>query len=216
MKNQKKYTRLIEKALQERLELFPIVQVVGPRQSGKTTLVRTLESKDNYSYFDLQLDKNRNLLMDDPLAFLDANTRTIIDESQIFPELTSTLLSVVDGRDSKPGQYVLTGSFDITQSPRSGDSLAGRICTLELLPLAQAEINTTTPVFLDEVFKDKIMFKLQDVPHEAASIDMMLTGGYPTLLRYQNHRQRKIWLDRYITSLQSSRYPFICSNSQGL
>ena len=178
------------------------MQVTGPRQSGKTTLVRILEQEEDYPYFDLQIDKNLKLIRDDPFAFLEAYPKAIIDEAQVYPQLTGTLLPVVDGRGGVSGQYILAASYNITLSPLSKDTLAGRIGTVELLPLTQAEILGTKPVFLEEIFREKIMFKPAIMPNVDEIIGKILTGGYPKLLQYESKRTQKLWLKEYAESLQ--------------
>jgi len=117
---------------------FPVVAVTGPRQSGKTTLVRaTFPGK---VYVSLEDPDERALALEDPRAFLGRFARgAILDEVQRAPELFSYLQTRVDERRSA-GQFVLTGSQQFGLMASITQSLAGRVGLLHLLPFALAEL----------------------------------------------------------------------------
>ena len=195
------YQRLLKNTVQQRLQEYPVVQIIGPRQAGKTTLVKVIAEEANYQYVDMLWQEAREFIEDNTQFFLTNNNKVIFDEAQVYPQLTGSLLSVVDRRGSN-GQYVLTGSFSLTRSPRSTENLAGRMCTLELLPLSQVEIRGSSSSFLEEVFSEDIRFDSLYSFTEQQIIEMMLQGGYPKLMQYTDKRKRNAWLRDYIVSIQ--------------
>ena len=122
------------------LEGFPIVTVTGPRQSGKTTLVRALLPER--PYVTLETPAQREFARGEPAAFLrQFADGAVIDEAQHAPELFSELQGVVDAA-GRPGLFVLTGSQNLALLSRVTQSLAGRTALVELLPLSIAELRS--------------------------------------------------------------------------
>ncbi len=124
--------------LQRLLAGFPVVTVTGPRQSGKTTLVRAeLESR---AYLSLESPGEREFAQSSPRDFLRRfPDGAVIDEAQRAPALLSELQSVIDS-DGRMGLFVLTGSHNLSLLAGVSQSLAGRNGILELLPLSLAEL----------------------------------------------------------------------------
>ncbi len=117
---------------------FPIVTVTGPRQSGKTTLVRAL--LPDKPYVSLEAPVPREFARQRPAEFLrQFPGGAVIDEAQHAPELFSQLQGVVDA-DGRMGLYVLTGSQNLSLLSRVSQSLAGRTALVELLPLSVSEL----------------------------------------------------------------------------
>ena len=130
--------RDITKELLTQLQEYPIVTVLGPRQAGKTTLVRNVLPK--YDYVSLEDPENRELAIEDPKAFLKRYPgKTIFDEIQRTPNLLSYLQGIVDN-ESVNGRFVLTGSHQLELRAAVSQSLAGRTGILHLLPLSIAEL----------------------------------------------------------------------------
>jgi len=122
--------RELETVLSERLDQFPVVAVTGPRQSGKTTLVRHL--LPNWNYVTLEDLDQRVSAVNDPRGFLGQwGPGTIIDEFQRAPRLVSYLQGVVD-EENRNGMYVLTGSQSNLLHQQVSQSLAGRVGLLVL------------------------------------------------------------------------------------
>ena len=120
------------------LEGFPVVTVTGPRQSGKTTLVQTL--LPGRPYVSLETPAEREFARFRPAEFLrQFPFGAVIDEAQNAPELFSQLQSVVDA-SGQMGQFILTGSQNLSLISRVTQSLAGRTALVELLPLSVAEL----------------------------------------------------------------------------
>jgi len=116
--------RQITGHLKKMLRKFPVVSLTGPRQSGKTTLLRSAFS--DYKYFNLERPDTREVISADPLGFLKSEgSRVIFDEAQNLPELFSYILVVSDERKSN-GQYILSGSQSFLLNDHINQSLAGR------------------------------------------------------------------------------------------
>lgn len=115
---------------------YPVIFVTGPRQSGKTTLVR--EIFPDFNYQNLENPETRLLAQSDPKRFLSAAQRMIIDEIQKAPELLSYIQTIVD-EDSKR-KFVITGSQNILISQKISQTLAGRVNIFNLLPFTLEEI----------------------------------------------------------------------------
>jgi uncharacterized protein len=124
--------------LQRLLKGFPVVTVTGPRQSGKTTLVRTLVP--THPYVTLESPEQREFARRRPAEFLRQYPNgAVIDEAQHAPELFSQIQVVVD-ESGAMGQFVLTGSHNLSLLSGITQSLAGRTALMELPPLALAEL----------------------------------------------------------------------------
>lgn len=133
---------MIERKLADKIRTssrqFPVVAIVGPRQSGKTTLVRSLFRKKPYVSLE-DLD-TRTFAQEDPRGFLlQFRSGAVIDEVQRVPELLSYLQGIVDLR-KKPGLFILTGSQQLLLMKDLSQTLAGRVRLLTLLPLSLREL----------------------------------------------------------------------------
>jgi predicted AAA+ superfamily ATPase len=134
-------TRALALKLKSLFLKFPVVSVVGPRQSGKTTLVKNVFPRSDY--VSLEDQDTREFALKDPRGFLATYPKSvIIDEAQRAPELFSYIQSAVDRRN-KPGQFILTGSQNLLLHSRVSQTLAGRVAILKLLPLAMAELKNS-------------------------------------------------------------------------
>jgi len=151
--------RTIEKQLLDLLAYYPVLVLTGPRQSGKTTLLKYLFP--DREYFNLENPSTLDLVKSDPISFLELHgTNVIIDEAQKFPELFSYIqVSVDDNREN--GRILLSGSQNILLSEAISQTLAGRAAYCELLPLTQTELRlagytvseSDTAVLFDSLFK---------------------------------------------------------------
>ncbi len=128
----------------------PVVLVNGPRQSGKTTLIRHL-FKD-LPCFNLEEPETRAHAINDPKDFLrNADKGMIIDEVQRVPELLS-YIQVISDESGKPGLFVLSGSQNLLLLEKVTQSLAGRVALFQLLPLSMSELASCNS--LDDSFED--------------------------------------------------------------
>jgi predicted AAA+ superfamily ATPase len=194
------YPRYAQPRLAEALADSPVVLIHGPRQCGKTTLVRQMGERAGYAYFSFDDAVTLAAATEDPVGFVgDLPARTILDEVQRAPQLFTTLKSAVDRRRTA-GRFLLTGSANVLLLPRLADSLAGRMEILRLNPLAQAELARTPPDFLDALFRSA--FKTRTRPRLAKELSARITaGGYPAALARSSPQRRAAWYRDYIETL---------------
>lgn len=166
--------RQIFPLLQEYLSIFPAVGLLGPRQVGKTTLVKSLILEKETLYLDLEKASDRAKLVDAELFLKShANKTVILDEIQLMPELFAELRSLID-EHREPGRFILLGSASPDLIRSSADSLAGRIGYLEL-----------TPFFLNEI-------------EEAEQEKLWIRGGFPLSFLAKTDRESQIWRQNFI------------------
>lgn len=133
------FKRDITTELRQMAAEYPVVTLLGPRQSGKTTLVQTVFSKKPYVNLE-ELDVRR-LAEEDQRGFLSQYTGgVIIDEAQNVPSLLSYIQTIVDQKKSN-GMFILTGSHQLHLHAQVSQSLAGRVALLYLLPLSLSELS---------------------------------------------------------------------------
>ncbi len=131
--------RSMEIPLKRAVKEFPVVVMTGPRQSGKTTILRHLFGKD-YRYVSLEPPDVRSAAISDPRGFLDINPPPVIlDEIQYTPELLPYIKEAVDEDRGRRGTFLLSGSQNILLAERTTETLAGRSAVLKLMPLTQRE-----------------------------------------------------------------------------
>ena len=194
------YPRLIEPHLVEALADSPAVLIHGPRQCGKTTLARIIGSSRGYRYVTFDDDVVRSAAQDDPLGFAAGlPERVILDEVQKAPALFPALKIEIDRRRT-PGRFLLTGSTHVLLVPRLSESLAGRLQTLRLHPLAQCELKQRDPGFLDTLFAGE--FTIERTERLGEDLPRRITaGGYPAALTRPAGRRRSNWYHDYVDAL---------------
>lgn len=193
------YPRLIEPHIAEALLDTPVVLLAGPRQAGKTTLVRQIAQQQGLHY--LTLDDELALLSarEDPVGMIRSLDRAVIDEIQRAPQLLLAIKKSVD-EDRRPGRFLLTGSANLMALPTVADSLAGRMETLSLLPLSQSEIGSRSANWIDSVFAGRIL-KVDQPALGSDLIDRVLRGGYPEAISRATTKRRVAWARQYIDAL---------------
>lgn len=195
------YPRYIQPRLMAALADTPVVLVSGPRQAGKTTLVRQLAGTER-RYLTLDDEVTRLVAKEDPVGLIRSIDSAVIDEVQRAPDLLLAIKKAVD-EDRRPGRFLLTGSANLMALPSIADSLAGRMETLVLLPLAQCEI-TPNPEsslsWLDTLFADGLLAATQPAVG-GALVDKVIRGGYPEALSRDDNRRRRAWGRQYIDAL---------------
>ena len=184
--------------IEEALADTPTVLLVGPRQSGKTTLARQL-ADEGMQYLTLDDELTLTAALNDPVGLLRGRDRLIIDEVQRAPNLLLSLKKNID-EDRRPGRFLLTGSANIMTLPTVADSLAGRMETLTLYPFAQSEMRGGTINWLDSVFSGKIP-TLRDGLLGDALRTAVLTGGYPEAVARTTTRRRQTWARQYMDAI---------------
>lgn len=133
--------RILGKKILQSATQMPIIAVTGPRQSGKSTLIRYLFP--DYMYLNLEDIQLRTFALEDPKGFLfNAGKMAIIDEIQYVPDLPS-YLQVITDREKIPAQFIISGSQNLLLMEGISQSLAGRVAIFNLLPLSLEEIKAT-------------------------------------------------------------------------
>ena len=199
--------RHVKAKIEEELAFTRIVNLVGPRQVGKTTLVRTLFGGDAFITLDdpsvletIESDAKAQLLV--YLADLKEKP-LIIDEIQRSRELILAIKQIVDA-DSRKGQFILTGSSNVFARKKVSDSLAGRTMTLKLWPLTVAEIKRSPANLLMDWAMQESPDLAQIPKPEPTSreeyIGLMLAGGFPDM-RLLPLRARQNQYRNYIDSV---------------
>ena len=193
------YPRTIEPRIAEALQDTPVVLLAGPRQAGKTTLVRRIAEKQGLRY--LTLDDELTLLSarEDPVGMIRSIDRAVIDEIQRVPQLLLAIKKSVD-QDRRPGRFLLTGSANLMALPTVADSLAGRMETLSLLPLSQSEIGSCSTNWMDAVFAGRILQTAQPALGDDL-IERVLRGGYPEAVLRVSAKRRLAWARQYIDAI---------------
>ncbi|PCI37735.1 MAG: hypothetical protein COB50_03400 [Thiotrichales bacterium] len=194
---------LVVKALQS----FPAIYINGPRQAGKTTLVRELLAKDfksKFITFDDMLE--RAAAMRNPLGYIrESGTPLIIDEVQMVPDIFRPLKIMIDEKrlealgsnNSANCNYLLTGSANLMVIPELANAMVGRMATMTLLPLSSSEVKNTTSHFLERCFsKDFSEIKADKTP----LTKIMRQASFPELLQ-MSESMVSTWFKNYIQKI---------------
>lgn len=168
--------RQLEDKIKSLVGKYPVLSITGPRQSGKTTLVRQLFS--DYTYVNFEDIEQKNFASTDPKNFLDSMGKyLIIDEAQYVPEIFSYLQVYVDNDPER--QYIITGSQNFLLMEKITQSLAGRVAILYLLPFSMKELEHTEY-------------------QKSSWQEYAFMGGYPRIFDKQLNPTE--WLMNYITT----------------
>lgn len=193
------YPRAIEPRLQEAMQDTPVVLLAGPRQAGKTTLVRQVAAEKGLRYLTLDDDLVLMSAREDPVGMVRDIDRAVIDEIQRAPSLLLAIKKTVD-EDRRPGRFLLTGSANLMTLPTVADSLAGRMETLSLLPLSQSEIEGVNANWIDNAFQGKLL-RARQVAVGDDLIERVLLGGYPEAISRKSVRRRTAWARQYLDAI---------------
>jgi predicted AAA+ superfamily ATPase len=215
--------RAIEPLIQNSMKVAPIVYVNGPRQAGKTTLVRSITTNlDKAQFLTFDDPMERAAAMRNPVGYLRASGYPlIVDEIQMVPEVFRPLKMLVDEQryealqngTSSDGRYLLTGSANLWAIPELADAMVGRMATITLLPLSMAEVLGQKSSFLKRCFAEDFSdIKTDNMPLTEA----ISKASFPELLKtpvamipqwFQNYIQ-KITLEdpKYIYNLEKAEF----------
>ena len=195
------YPRPLATVLREALADTPVVCLTGPRQSGKTTLVRAMMPER--PFFSLDHPPYLSAAKGDPAGFVAALPREVtIDEIQRAPELLPAIKLSVD-LDRRPGRFVLTGSANLLLVPAVTESLAGRMEIAQLMPLSESEKERRPGRFLADLLGGEITPALHAGARRTNPADLgnrLVTGGYPEPLGRSPARARQ-WHRQYVRSI---------------
>ena len=196
----KPFARPLAASLKAALRDTPVVCLLGPRQSGKTTLARTLEPR--YTYVTFDDEATLAFARSDPTGFVAAlPPRVILDEIQRVPTLLRAIKLAVD-RDRRPGRFVLTGSANLLLLPGLGDSLAGRMEVVQLHPLTAAELARTPGRFLTLLLAGRLKPAIAaSAPRSPLALaERIVAGGFPEAVARSATRARS-WHREYLSAL---------------
>ncbi len=189
--------RKIEKKIEAALQNFRIVMISGPRQSGKTTLVKKIATLKKMDYITLDEPSKQLLAADDPQNFIKfyAKKPLCIDEVQLSNELIPYIKMKVDSSNKK-GQFLLTGSADISRMANITESLAGRVVEYNLYPLSNSEIKDKNYNIIDKLFSDDF-FDIDWQTDFSDVLNSIIRGGYPEVIDMDQSFQDE-WFASYI------------------
>ncbi len=194
--------RAYETLLREYLRTFPCVGIIGPRQCGKTTLLKTLPAA--WKRFDLERAGDMQAVGGDPELFLRLNPqKAAIDEAQLLPELFPALRVAIDAQRKQPGRFIITGSSSPGLLQSVSESLAGRIGIIEMAPFAWSEVRPSKGLPFARLLADR---KTKAADFEAlrprgdlrAVHNYWFRGGYPEPWIKRAARFRQLWMDQYV------------------
>lgn len=197
--------RAAEAAVRQAMDVFPVVVLMGARQTGKSTLARSIAASDGRPYLTLDDLDVRAEAEQDPLGLLRRSGTLVLDEIQRVPDLLLAIKQVVDSDSPRrPGRFLVTGSANLLLMEKVSDSLAGRAGYVTLHPLTRSELRGDGTAGVWNLF-----FDLPPDEWESAVVDKSLPpadwlqavnlGGYPVPAYELADRERaNIWFDGYV------------------
>ncbi len=195
------FKRNITSKLEKAVLRSPVILLTGARQTGKTTLIKHIGKNKNYSYVTFDDLRFLSAAKNDPIGFIQGLEKPVIlDEVQRVPEIFLAIKHDVD-ENRELGRFILTGSANPLLIPRLGDSLAGRMEILELLPLSQGELLGLQESFIDTAFDKNHIYPLtKNALTKTDLYHKIIQGGYP-LVQNMNDEGREAWFNSYITTI---------------
>lgn len=196
--------RSAEPLLREIVSSMRGVVVGGPRQSGKTTLVRQFQSRYGGTFVTLDDEQVLAAVRRDPVTFVNTGSRPlIIDEVQHGGDPLIRAIKLAVDAHREPGQFVLSGSAQFLTIPTLSESLAGRIGLLDLWTLSTAERVGGSTDFCDAAFtRPETLIGAASGWTRESYVDAIVAGGYPELLGFApGSRARSTWYTGYLTTV---------------
>lgn len=193
--------RRITPKLIESLSDNPVVILHGARQTGKSTLIKSLLEKEHKAEY-ITFDDTAVLsaATNNPSGFLESYDKNLaIDEVQRVPELFLAIKKIVD-KDRKPGRFILTGSANILLIPKISESLAGRIEILNLYPFSQSEMGGSKRNLVESFFDGKFSLP-KETKSSKSLLNRIVLGGYPEIQNRKTPVRRDAWFNSYITTI---------------
>ena len=196
--------RSYENLLKEYLTYFPAVAIIGPRQSGKTTLLQCLEK--NWTVYDLERQSDFQQISQDYDLFFRLNEDKIaIDEAQIIPELFPALRIAIDQDRHRAGRFVITGSSSPKLIRSISETLAGRIAIIEMAPFSFAEVSGKFPspffqLLTQRAPAQEFVNTLKPESSITSIHKYWFQGGYPEPWIKKSKRFYSLWMNQYIAT----------------
>lgn len=177
-----------------------VVLVNGARQAGKSTLTRlAIAGLGDATVRLLDDPATLRAAHDDPVTFVDHDSVMVIDEIQLAPEVLRPIKLKVD-LDTRPGQFILTGSSRVLALRTLPDALPGRMEIIELWPFSQGEMTGNPDRFVDAVFREGAPVDHTSTCRQRDYLERAVIGGFPEAVR-RPPRRRTAFFDSYLTTL---------------
>lgn len=195
--------RLSQGLLDELASALRIVIVNGPRQSGKTTMLRQYQRTHGGTYRTLDNRQDQEAAAVDPAAFAaEGEPPRLIDEVHLGGDWLIRAIKIAVDEDPRPGRYILSGSSRFLTVPTLSESLAGRAAFVDLWPLSMAEVTGGPADFLSRVFREPGSLREAESPWTRDEyIRAICSGGYPEARGLRSRVARSAWFDGYLTTV---------------
>ncbi|MGB4248125.1 MAG: ATP-binding protein [Pseudohongiellaceae bacterium] len=194
------YSRKLVPRIEEMLKEFRVVYLTGPRQAGKTTVVRALAEQVGMQYMTLDQQAVLESAMHDPHGLIEGmgDNKVALDEFQYAPSLIPAIKAVSDALPrTERGKFLLTGSADIFRSAKAQESLPGHMARLELYPLAIGELTGRSHNLVDYLCAGEFQTKAVSPLSRDQIGQWILQGGYPEV-QDLSPRARQAWFRSYV------------------
>lgn len=195
------FERYIKSNIYNALQDTPVVYIMGPRQSGKTTIVKDIID-EKWEYMTFDDSAQLTIAQADPVGFIrniPIDKSIVLDEVQRLPELFVSIKQAVD-EHRVPGRFLLTGSANALLLPTLSDSLAGRMEMIPLSTLSEYEILGKTPCFLQKLLQGEPPSTTQTRVRDYM-IKRIVTGCFPEPLQREKEPRIRAWYESYLQSL---------------
>ena len=193
--------RNLQSKIEKLLEIFPVVLMVGARQTGKTTLAKLV--RPTWKYFDLEKGSDYDFITQDyDFFFKEYPQHIIIDESQECPQIFRELRGVIDADRDQKNRFILTGSSSLTLLKGISDSLAGRVGIVEVGTLKVNElrgegISEFYRIFEKKISGDTLLDLKNTIFQSYDSFSYLLKGGYPEPVQNKSEFAFNAWMENY-------------------
>jgi len=207
MGKDKQKTRHLESKIKQLLEMFPVVAVIGPRQCGKSTIVKMI--KPEWAYYDLESPDDYHLISNDPVSFFQLkNSQVIIDEAQQYPEIFKVLRGVIDADRKQKGRFIITGSSSPEIIKGLTESLAGRIAIVEMWPFKVREcyekpLSEVVNRIIRGITSPKECLDISSDLKLKQYLDIWYSGAFPEPLLEKDQLFQKQWMENFISNYVS-------------
>ena len=198
--------RNLERKINNLLDFFPLVVIIGTRQCGKTSLSKVL--RPDWKYYDLEKAEHYDLISRDVSFFFKENHEKIIfDEAQLYPDLFKELRGVIDSDRKKNNRFILTGSSSPELLKSISESLAGRVGIVELATFKSNEVYETPLSSFYKIFTNKLSEESIDLLKQSKPIishsqvkNHFLKGGYPDAFMAKKQFMYDQWMENYFST----------------